>query len=77
MSVRKGAPALLSTGTLCAALLLTGCAATAPLAPAPVGPAGPPLRVCLDLDASLRLAGGRVHLGMRRSPVHTPEQARA
>ncbi|MBD0711514.1 alanine racemase [Streptomyces sp. CBMA291] len=42
-----------------------------------VGPDGPPLRVCLDLDASLRLAGGRVHLGMRRSPVHTPEQARA
>ena len=27
-----------------------------------------PLRVCLDLDASLRLAGGRVHLGTRRSP---------
>jgi D-serine deaminase-like pyridoxal phosphate-dependent protein len=40
------------------------------------GPDGPRLRVCLDLDASLRLAGGRVHLGMRRSPVHTPEQAR-
>jgi len=41
-----------------------------------VGPDGPPLRVCLDLDASLRLAGGRLHLGMRRSPVHAPEQAR-
>ncbi|MFJ5921064.1 amino acid deaminase/aldolase [Kitasatospora sp. NPDC092948] len=40
------------------------------------GPDGPPLRVCLDLDASLRLAGGRVHLGMRRSPLHTPGQAR-
>jgi len=34
-----------------------------------------PLRLCLDLDASLRLAGGRVHLGMRRSPVHSPEEA--
>ncbi|GGV08633.1 alanine racemase [Streptomyces litmocidini] len=42
-----------------------------------VGPDGPPLRVCLDLDASLRLAGGRVHLGMRRSPLHSPEQTRA
>ncbi|WP_030314879.1 hypothetical protein [Streptomyces flavochromogenes] len=38
MSVHKGAPALLSAGTLCAALLLSGCANTAP--PAPVAPAG-------------------------------------
>jgi D-serine deaminase-like pyridoxal phosphate-dependent protein len=35
------------------------------------------VRVCLDLDASWRLAGGRVHVGVRRSPVHTPEQAGA
>ncbi|SCF39265.1 D-serine deaminase, pyridoxal phosphate-dependent [Micromonospora viridifaciens] len=31
----------------------------------------PPLRVCLDLDASWRPLGGRVHLGVRRSPVHS------
>ncbi|HEY3632609.1 MAG TPA: amino acid deaminase/aldolase [Jatrophihabitantaceae bacterium] len=37
----------------------------------------PPLRVCLDLDASLRALGGRVHLGPRRSPVHDPAQAEA
>ncbi len=37
----------------------------------------PELRVALDVDASLRLAGGAVHLGVRRSPVHTPEQAAA
>ncbi|MFD0070939.1 amino acid deaminase/aldolase [Streptomyces sp. NPDC127166] len=43
---------------------------------AAVGPDGPPLRVCLDLDASLRLAGGRLHLGMRRSPLYAPQQAR-
>ena len=36
-----------------------------------VGAQRPELRVCLDLDASLRLLGGRVHLGARRSPVHT------
>ena len=37
-------------------------------------PAGAgPVRVCLDVDASLRL--GRVHLGVRRSPVHTPQDA--
>ncbi|MGW4158258.1 amino acid deaminase/aldolase [Streptomyces sp. NPDC004788] len=40
-----------------------------------VGPSGPRVRVCLDLDASLRLLGGRLHLGMRRSPLHAPEQA--
>ena len=32
------------------------------------------LRVCLDVDASLRL--GPVHLGVRRSPLRTPEQVR-
>ncbi|MEV7568820.1 amino acid deaminase/aldolase [Streptomyces tanashiensis] len=46
------------------------------LVTAAIGPAGPPVRVCLDLDASLRLAGGRLHLGMRRSPLHSPRQAR-
>ncbi|MEU6134942.1 amino acid deaminase/aldolase [Nocardioides sp. NPDC047086] len=42
-----------------------------------VGPGGPPIRICLELDVSLRLAGGRLHLGARRSPVHTPEDAAA
>ncbi len=37
---------------------------------------GPELRVCLDLDASLRLLSGRVHIGVRRSPVHSPDAAR-
>lgn len=35
----------------------------------------PEIQVCLDLDASLRLAGGRFHLGVRRSPIHTPSDA--
>ncbi|TDC57402.1 amino acid deaminase/aldolase, partial [Micromonospora sp. KC207] len=30
----------------------------------------PALRVCVDLDASWRPLGGRVHVGVRRSPVH-------
>jgi D-serine deaminase-like pyridoxal phosphate-dependent protein len=34
-----------------------------------------PVRVCLDLDASLRLLDGRVHLGPRRSPVHDVSEA--
>lgn len=32
-----------------------------------------PLRVALDVDASLRI--GRLHLGARRSPIRTPEEA--
>jgi D-serine deaminase-like pyridoxal phosphate-dependent protein len=39
--------------------------------------ARPALRICLDVDASLRAAGGRVHVGVRRSPVHTPDDAAA
>ncbi len=37
--------------------------------------AHPPIRVCLDIDASWRLLGGRVHVGVRRSPVHGPSAA--
>ncbi|MFC0507623.1 amino acid deaminase/aldolase [Micromonospora costi] len=37
----------------------------------------PELRVCLDLDASWRPLGGRVHVGVRRSPVHSAEAAGA
>ena len=33
----------------------------------------PPIGVCIDVDASLKL--GPVHLGVRRSPVHSPEDA--
>ncbi len=40
-----------------------------------VGPGGVELRICLDLDASLKLAGGRVHVGVRRSPLHSPSDA--
>ena len=40
-----------------------------------VGQPARPIRLCLDVDASLRI--GRLHLGVRRSPVRTPEQAGA
>jgi D-serine deaminase-like pyridoxal phosphate-dependent protein len=36
----------------------------------------PDIRLCLDLDASWRPAG-RLHIGVRRSPVHSPTQAGA
>jgi D-serine deaminase-like pyridoxal phosphate-dependent protein len=42
-----------------------------------VGAAAAEVRVCLDLDASLRLFAGRAHVGVRRSPIRTPKQAAA
>ncbi|MFT3715986.1 MAG: alanine racemase [Gordonia sp. (in: high G+C Gram-positive bacteria)] len=36
--------------------------------------AAAPVRVAIDLDASLRALGGRLHLGVRRSPVHDLDQ---
>ncbi|MGO1316101.1 MAG: alanine racemase [Cellulomonadaceae bacterium] len=40
-------------------------------------PTDPPVQVCLDVDASWRPALGpvRTHLGVRRSPLHTPQEA--
>jgi len=37
--------------------------------------AGGPIKVCLDVDASLPI--GPLHLGVRRSPVHTAAEAYA
>lgn len=36
-----------------------------------------PIRVCIDIDAALRLLGGRIRLGARRSPLHTPAEVAA
>jgi D-serine deaminase-like pyridoxal phosphate-dependent protein len=38
---------------------------------------GGPVRVCIDLDASWWPVRGRVRIGVKRSPVRTPEQAAA
>jgi D-serine deaminase-like pyridoxal phosphate-dependent protein len=35
------------------------------------------IRVCLELDASLRMLGGRMRVGARRSPVHGPARLAA
>jgi D-serine deaminase-like pyridoxal phosphate-dependent protein len=39
--------------------------------------AGAPLRVCIDVDAGWWILGGRVRIGAKRSPVHSPAQADA
>jgi len=44
---------------------------------AAVGPAGRPVRVCIELDVGWWPLGGRLKVGAKRSPVRTPEQARA
>ena len=36
-----------------------------------------PVRVCIDLDLSWWPLGGRLKIGVKRSPVHEPAQARA
>jgi D-serine deaminase-like pyridoxal phosphate-dependent protein len=36
---------------------------------------GRPVRVCIDIDAAWRAAGGRIRVGALRSPVRMPEQA--
>lgn len=55
--------------------LMIDSAAHLDLIDAVMGTAHAPVKVCIDLDAALDLAGGRVHLGPLRSPLHTPAQA--
>ncbi len=49
----------------------------AAVADARAGGAAQPVRVCIDADASWRPLGGRVHVGVKRSPLHAPEQVAA
>ncbi|MCW3025916.1 MAG: alanine racemase domain protein [Solirubrobacterales bacterium] len=42
-----------------------------------VAPADVELRVCLDIDAGWRTLAGRLRIGAKRSPLHSPEQAAA
>jgi D-serine deaminase-like pyridoxal phosphate-dependent protein len=41
------------------------------------GTGGAPLRVCIDVDLSWWPFGGRLKIGVKRSPLRTPDQARA
>jgi D-serine deaminase-like pyridoxal phosphate-dependent protein len=65
-------------GVIDAALGSPGAGPAGPGGPAgPAGQGGPlPLRVCLELDAGFPLPRGRGRVGAKRSPVHTPAQAR-
>ncbi|MFI0447216.1 amino acid deaminase/aldolase [Actinomadura sp. 6N118] len=37
---------------------------------------GRPIRVCIDIDASYWALGGKIRVGARRSPLHSPDQVR-
>ncbi len=39
------------------------------------GAGGAPVRVCVDIDAGWWALGGRVRVGVKRSPAHTPQDA--
>lgn len=69
--------ALAADAAACAAITITiDSAEHLDLIDALLGPDRPPLRVCLELDVSWRPVPG-LHIGPRRSPIHTPEQAAA
>lgn len=40
-----------------------------------LGTGAPPIRICVDVDASWWWLGGRVKIGPKRSPIHSVEQA--
>jgi D-serine deaminase-like pyridoxal phosphate-dependent protein len=42
-----------------------------------LGAGAAPIRACIELDASWWAVGGRLKIGAKRSPVHSPEQALA
>jgi len=56
--------------------VMVDCTEHLDLIEAAIGPVRAPVRVAIDVDASWRpLASPRLHLGVRRSPVRTPEEA--
>jgi D-serine deaminase-like pyridoxal phosphate-dependent protein len=57
------------------AVMLDSTEQLAPIDRALAGIGEVELRVCLDVDAGWRTLGGRVRVGVKRSPTHTPEQA--
>jgi D-serine deaminase-like pyridoxal phosphate-dependent protein len=59
------------------AVMVDSAEQLATLEQAAAGAEGAELRVCIDVDAGWRPLGGRVRIGVKRSPTHTPEHAAA
>jgi len=58
-----------------APLVMVDCVEHLEAIEAVLGADAPPIRVCIDIDASWWALGGRIKIGPKRSPVHTVEQA--
>jgi len=58
-----------------APVVMVDCAEHLDLIESVLGSGAPPVRVCIDVDAGWWALGGRVKVGPKRSPIHTPEQA--
>jgi D-serine deaminase-like pyridoxal phosphate-dependent protein len=58
-----------------APLVMVDCVEHLEAIEAVLGADAPPIRVCIDIDASWWALGGRIKVGPKRSPVHTVEQA--
>jgi D-serine deaminase-like pyridoxal phosphate-dependent protein len=58
-----------------APIVMVDCAEHLDMIESVLGSGAPPMRVCLDVDASWWWLGGRVKVGPKRSPIHSVEQA--
>jgi D-serine deaminase-like pyridoxal phosphate-dependent protein len=58
-----------------APIVMVDCVEHLEMVESVLGTGAPPLRVCIDVDASWWWLGGRVKVGPKRSPIHTVEQA--
>jgi D-serine deaminase-like pyridoxal phosphate-dependent protein len=58
-----------------APIVMVDCAEHLDAIESVLGTGAPPVRVCIDVDASWWALGGRTKVGPKRSPVHTVEQA--
>jgi D-serine deaminase-like pyridoxal phosphate-dependent protein len=58
-----------------APIVMVDCARHLDMIESVLGKGAPPLRVCIDVDASWWWLGGRVKVGPKRSPIRTVEDA--
>lgn len=58
-----------------APILMVDCAEQLDLIESVLGTGAAPLRLCMDVDAGWRALGGRLRVGPKRSPIHTPGEA--
>jgi D-serine deaminase-like pyridoxal phosphate-dependent protein len=58
-----------------APIVMVDCVEHVDMISSVLGKGAPPIRVCIDVDASWWWLGGRVKVGPKRSPIHTVEDA--